>query len=381
MRVCLISLKKPYLLNPMACPPLGLMTVSSYFKSKGYEVELVDLNKREEIPEADLYGISITTPDFYEAIKVKNEIKSKYPNSKVIVGGPHATICPEECKKHFDEVWIGEIDPNIDKYHPDRDIVNLWDYEFYVDGRATTMLTAHGCLWAEKTGGCVFCSRYQKLKYHSLDFVREEIEDIKKHGFSSIMIYDDEFFTFPERDEKIVEMLGNNNIKWRCFGHSLYIIRNKDLVKKAADNGLREVLLGIESGSRKILKVIRKGTTPELNEKAIKLLYDLGIRVKAACIVGLPSESKETLRESWEWYSKVRNYITDWDFTVCTPYPGSDIYNHPEKYDFFFDRSSIYTAYKGYGTKDWIPPKIWTSKLTFEEMMKARDEFEREFKC
>jgi len=402
MKVCLISPPKPYLLNPMACPPLGLMTVASVFKAMNYEVEFVDLNKHGKIPEAELYGISITTPDFYTAIEIKRGIEGK-----VIVGGPHATLCPEECWKHFDFVCCGdftavEILPevlkdcisaviygkmpeDIDKYQPDREILDLWDYEFYVDGmRATTMMTAHSCAWAAKTGGCAFCSRYphpyDSLRYHSVEWVEEEIAEIAEHGFKASNCYDDEFFTNAIRDGQIIELFPEYGIEaWRCFGHSLFILRNKELVKKAAKMGLREVLLGIESGSAKILKLIGKGVTPDMHEKAIKFLHECGIKVKAACIVGLPGESIETLAESWKFYERIEPFIETWDFTVFTPYPGSKIYENPEKYDIRFNPKDVYTAYKGMHA-EWKPCRIETSKLSFEQILKARDLLERRFK-
>ncbi len=403
MKVVLISLSKPYLLNPASTPPLGLLYIANSIKDQ-YEVEIVDLALENKIPDAEIYGISITTPDFYESIEILKNIKERNPEAKVIAGGPHATVSPHEClSAGFDAVSIGDGELTIkklingeriaicwadekimDTFYPDRKIIDLWKYKFYVDNiRATTLMTARGCKWAELTGGCAFCSRCDngKIRYHSVKHVENEIAEIAELGFKAIQMYDDEFFTNPKRDEKIIELFPEYDIEvWRCFGKSDFILRCKDLVKKAVKCGLKEMLLGIESGSQKILKIIRKGTTPNLNEKVIRFLHDLGVKVKSAMIVGLPGESLETLVETWKWCEKVEKYISALDWTIFTPYPGSAIYENPEKYDIKFDKKSIYTAYKGMHTKDWKPCKIETSSLTFEQILKARDLLEKRFK-
>jgi len=400
--ICLISPPKPYLLNPLACPPLGLMTVASVLQDRGWEVTLVDLNK-DKLPESYFYGISITTPDFFEAIRIKDQIKAKNPDAMVAVGGPHATLCSAECTKHFDVVCSGDFasvahfdylcktpvivagqssKEHFDRYHPDRDIIDCWDYDFRVNGiRATTMVTAHSCVWRK----CAFCCRYQmpydRVRLHSVRWVEEEIAEIADKGFRSIQIYDDECLTFRKRDEQIVRLFPEYGIEaWRCFLRADYCLRNKDLVRLAAKNGLKEVLIGIESGSERILRIIEKGTTPEMNLEAIKFLHSLKVSVKASMIISLPGESPETLRETWKWLKKAEPYIETFDFTIFIPMPGSKIYRSPDKYDIYFEKDVCYVPYKGYGTEAWKPPNIRTSKLTSEQILKARDMFERRFK-
>jgi len=404
--ICLIAPSRKYLFKPNACPPLGLLYIANELEKIGYEVVVWDLalKKLEDLPECDYYGISITTSDFFEAIEVLKFIKQSFPNAKVFAGGPHVNVAPFECLKvGFDGVGVGDgeltmpmllkgekfvaawaDEKTMDNFYPDRKIVNLWDYEFYVCGkRATTMLTARGCLWAQLTGGCAFCSRCDngRIRYHSVKHVEKEVEEISELGFKAIMIYDDEFLTNPKRDEEIIKLFLQYGIYvWRCFLHPVFAWRYKWLVEKAVRYGLGEVLLGIESGSSKILQIIRKGTTPNLNKKVIKFLHELGVKVKAAMIVGLPGESIETLVETWKWLEETEQYISEYDFTLFTPYPGSDIFKNPSKYDIEFDKSSIYTAYKGAGSIHWKPPKVKTSSLTTEQLLKARELLEKRFK-
>ncbi len=398
-KVCLIIPKRPYLLKQKALPFLGVLQVSSALKAAGHEVSVLDFADGKKYVPADWYGITCLTADFDESIKIKDFIKENNPNAKIILGGPHPTYHLEDCKDKFEYIACGDgeesvpkiIEDNekiafgclkdIDKFHPDREILNMWDYDFQIGGiRATSIVTAYSCAW----GKCAFCSRPPKEhnipRFHSAEWCKKEIKEIADLGFKAIQIYDDEFFTFRERDEQIINFMKEFGIEaWRCFARADFSLKVKDLIKKAVDNNLKEVLIGIESGSKKILEVINKGTTPEMNYEVVKFFSDLGVKVKAAIVIGLPSESKETLKETWDWCEKAEDYVAFWDFTVFTPLPGSDIHKNPHNYDIEFRREDTRVAYKGMHA-DWEPCPIRTSKLTFDEILKYRDLLEKRFK-
>jgi len=402
--VCLIIPPRPYLLNQKALPNLGVLYVAEGFRRYGWDVTVLDFADGYRYVEADLYGITCTSADWHEAVKIKNWLKEQDKNTYVMIGGPHATLCPEMCvRAGFDLVVVGDgevvarqvrkalekdrkgvikgFNKNIDSFHPARDLIDLWEYDFRVAGiRATSMMTMRSCAWRR----CIFCSRcpepWDTPRYHSAKYVDDDLKDIVEYGFDAICLYDDEFFTNPKRDIEVIRTIGRYGLTWRCFGKSDFILKRKELVVEAAKNGLAEVLLGIESGSAKILRIIKKGTTPEMNLEAIKFLHDLGIRVKAAMIVGLPGESRETLMETWRWLEKAEPYIDTYDFTIFTPYPGSDVYEHPERYDIKFSKNEIFTAYKGMHSPSWKPCRIETSRLSFEEIMAWRDALEQRFK-
>ncbi|MBU1449325.1 B12-binding domain-containing radical SAM protein, partial [Patescibacteria group bacterium] len=388
---------RPYLLEQKSLPNLGVLYVSSALKSQGHEVKVLDFADGWKFVDADRYGISVTTPDFPRAVEIARWIKSRKPEARIIAGGPHASLCPEDFTRElFDTICVGdgeacvrELDydngvirrwlQDIDEFHPNRDAIDLWNYNFKVDGkRASTMLTSRGCA---KKPSCVFCSRWDDhVRYHSVDYVKQEVEDIVDRDFGAIALYDDEFFTFPKRDKQIIELLGEHQVAWRCFGHSKYVLKNRELVEQASRSGLREVLLGIESGSDGILSAINKGATVEMNEEAIKILHSFKISVKAALIVGLPGESEKTLKETEEFCERVSPFVDMWDFCPFAVYPGSEVYKHPERFDIKFDKRDIYRAYKGMNAEGWEPPHISTSNLSFERIIEQRDKLERRFK-
>jgi len=398
LKAVLIIPPRPYLFEQKALPSLGMLTVSAVFKELGYEVEVLDFADGFQFAEADVYGLTLTTPDFPISVEILSWLKKRGVRRKVIVGGPHPTMMPRECLKvGFDAVSVGDCEVTIPRIlkgvavatgwlenidiapHPDRTSLDLRKYNFKIDGQsATSMMTTYSCVW----GRCAFCSRppYNKARFHSPWWVREDLEQIANLGFEAVMIYDDEFFTYPNRDIKIIETLGQMGFTWRAFAHSHFLLRNKELAYEASKNGLHEVLIGIESGSDQTLKTINKGTTVAMNKEAIKLLHFLGVKVKAAMICMLPGESEETLKETWAFCEEVEPMISDWDFTMLVPYPGSQIYEHPEQFDIKFDKKQVYQAYKGAGAETWNPTPLSTSKLSFEEGLIWRDRLENRFK-
>ncbi|GAH81749.1 unnamed protein product, partial [marine sediment metagenome] len=147
--------------------------------------------------------------------------------------------------------------------------------------------------------------------------------------------------------------------------------------KVMAKSGCKEIGIGVETGSQKILDIVNKGTTVEQNTKTIELARQYGVRSKAFIIVGLPSESKETIAETEQFIEKTKP--DDIDATIYVPYPNTPIINNPEKYDIKFNESDLKKAwFKGVPGK--YSSMISTSNLSAEEIVEARDRIEKRFK-
>ena len=397
MDVTLINPDSPFLLDPKVMPNLGLLYISSYLKSRGVKVNFVDLaGEDKEIPVTGHYGITATTPQFPEAVKILKRIKSSNPDSKVLIGGPHATLMPEECvDAGFDWTIQGEGEwaihdilksptsyegypvlatslPDINGLpFPDRSLVK--DYTYTIDGKkATTMVTSRGnCPF-----NCAFCSKTwkTKMRFRSVENVVEEAKELKKFNYSGIQFYDDELFINRERDFEICSRLKDLELVWRCFTRSNLV--DEEMAAIASESGCKEMLIGIESGSDDILKNIDKGVTVEQDVEAVKILHRHNIRVKAAMIIGLPGESDETLKETWKFCESMKPYIADFDFTILIPYPGSPIFEHPEKYDIKFKVKDVTAPYKGGSWRSIVS----TSRLSEEQITKWREKFHLKFK-
>jgi radical SAM superfamily enzyme YgiQ (UPF0313 family) len=138
--------------------------------------------------------------------------------------------------------------------------------------------------------------------------------------------------------------------------------------------GVVEVLCGVESGSERILKVIKKGTTPDVNGRARELARKHGIRFKALTMVGLPTESREDALATKNWLLKYQP--DDFDCTVYQPMRGSPIGDNPDREGAGLTFTLSHEPYKT------IPGQYHTSTRTSHldaaEIVSLRDEIERD---
>ena len=236
-KIALVWPKTPFLIDPFVHPPLGLWYLWSTLEQYGHEVEFFDLNA-DPIPTGyDAYLVSGTTPQASELEKLP-----KLLDGRTIVGGPHATLFPEQMLEWgYDTVVVGEgeewinhvlADPYCRSIKPPRigtraSLMSIDDvpfpnrtlahrYKFKVGDRdATTAFTSRGCPYQ-----CGFCSHViwgRHLVQRSAGNVYEEACQIHELGFRAIMYFDDTFIINKERLFEICDLLAPLSMHWRCF--------------------------------------------------------------------------------------------------------------------------------------------------------------------
>lgn len=410
VRIVLIQPDSPWAIDPLAShPALGLLYISAYLKAHGFEdVEVIDLTGGVDLwhfpsmfLSADIIGITAVTPQFPLTVNLKKSLEKDVPDATFVIGGPHATVHPESClQAGFNYVVGGEGERalveiarlvergehahvagtilDIDKIpFPDRDAIDIYRYKYLKDGiRYTSMICSRGCLW----GRCAFCCQTwpKPARFRSPKNCIEEMKLIRdKYGFEGIYFYDDCFNLYRGWLRKICKLAEPLEMKWRC------LIRadiTRDQVREMKAAGCVEVFIGQESGSNTILKNITKGITAEQGLDAIDICTSEGLSVRVGLIIGLPGESYETVGETRWWLKEARkiNPELDFDYTICTVYPGSDIWDHPENYDITFERQDwskmIYK--RATGSYEGI---VSTSDLPSEEILWLHDEISKEF--
>lgn len=389
--ICLISLSSPFLIDDKVFPNLGVLYLGAHLKKRGYCVNVHD-GKMEDIPEGyDLYGISSTTPQFPQAVETLKYLKSF--GAKVIIGGPHASVDPESCvEAGFDHVVMesGEksleliaehgcrlIDtPYHESLHPARNLIDIKSYKYFVDGRAaTSVMTTRGCPYR-----CGFCCKInKKVRIFPAQFVIDELRMLKDvYGYRAFMFFDDIFVLDTKRLVTILDEITPWDVRWRGFVRADIAARNGvEMAKRMFDSGCREVGMGIESGSDKILKIINKDEDTETLKRGINTLHQAGIRVKGFLIVGLPSESPETIEETRKFLRS--SGLDDTDFSLFTPYKKSPIFERKNEFDIQWDKIELaHSWYKG--TPGSYESQVWNSMMSRKDLVDARNMLEAEFK-
>jgi radical SAM superfamily enzyme YgiQ (UPF0313 family) len=371
------------------CPPLGLIYLGSYLKEKGYSVLILDgaffnysIPKlcNEVVKYKPRYvGIGATTLEYYYAQKIINEIKKKMPTCITIGGGVHFSYAPADCLQEnpgLDYVIKGEgeiallnLIENIEslknsnnirgvysKYNdpfshsefsevadmdqlPDLDWNllhgNLEYYKIQLQsgyGRSMTLMTSRGC-----KGRCVFCSNQifnKTVRAHSSDYVIRQMRNlIDNFNIQHIQFEDDNFFLLEERNQNLFKKMKQENlsVRWSCVARVDAI--NTDILKNAKEAGCVSVLYGIETANNHLLKKIGKKISIEQVNTAINKSKQLGILTKGFFIIGLPNETKETLKDTYQFIKKCQ--LDDISMFYFTPFPGSAVYPHVQKFGKF----------------------------------------------
>jgi len=384
MKVLLVSpyRGKTYESVGIRVPPLGLLYVGGALRQAGHEVKLdlsedTDNQEKIDFSDAEIVGITSTTSQFKKAMKIAKQAKDY--GKKVMMGGPHPTSSPEETLKsgyvdfvvrsegeatavellqamqesngHFDPSkimgisWV-EKETGTVVHNPTRPFI--WDLDalpypardlggdvmYYrnkgIDGQVSpTMITTRGCPY-----GCRFCDVHvlagRRWRMRSPQLVADEIEHLlAEYGAQDIRIMDDIINYSNEKLHSLFDVIiaRNFNVSFWVMGRADMLIKDPSSAEKMACAGVRTMFLGIESPSKRILKVYRKGgnASADTSQQAVSLLRQHGIEAYGGFIVGEPTETEEEIKTTID-YAKFINPATA-QFSILTPYPGTEVWS------------------------------------------------------
>ncbi len=344
-------------------PPLGILYLASVLETNGISVKIVDsiasdysLEQTVEIIKKinpKILGITATTPQIRGAVQIAEEIKKKFKNIVVAIGGAHISADKDFIKrfKCFDFSVSGEGElvflegvkkilkgvkirgnfqgqriENLDKIpFPARHLVNK--NEYFIEPYGSSIATIHttrGCPF-----NCVFCSKpvtCRTTRFRSPKNVVDEIEScVKKDKVKMILFTDDTFTLNPKRTEEICRGILRRKIKldWYCETRANLV--DKKLLELMYKSGCREISFGVEVGNERLrLEVVRKGVTDNELIKAFDLCRKIGIKTPAFCMLGFPGETKENIYETYKLCLRLKPTIMG--FHLITPMPGADIF-------------------------------------------------------
>lgn len=358
-------------------PPLGLMSLAGYLLEKSsHQVEILDcqverLNYQEleEILKQknfDAVGITAMTFTIIDVITTARIIKKVKPLAKIILGGPHVNVYPNETMKiaAFDFLILGEGEETIklllDNLNNQARLVNikglvfrqgdkiintgcnkflenlddlpfpartLVPYKKYFSILAknkvvTTMFTSRGCPY-----NCLFCDRPhlgKVFRARSANNVVKEFKKCQELGIGEIFIYDDTFTIDRQRVVDICKKLIDLKLKIDWDIRARVNTVDEELIKLMKQAGCQRIHYGVEAGTDKILKVLRKGITREMVEKAFKWTKKAKIQTVAYFMIGSPQENEEDIMESIKFAKKINpDFI---HVSITTPFPATDLY-------------------------------------------------------
>lgn len=386
-KLVLIIPPSPWLISDTDIPMMGILYISSYTKNLGYEVEVCDLSglpkEKWKIPKGTIYGVTGTSPQFIHIKEIIEVIKTRQPEAIVVVGGTHASICPEHIMSNTraDICVIGEgemvmaeiMEGRKDKFikakrinnldilpFPDRDAI---DYDKYLkvdtfkyllgDSREVAIISSRGCPFT-----CSFCASpllwKRIVRGHSIGYLKKELKFIKKKYNANLITFSDDTFTLNiNRVNGIAKELSRLNLHWHCLAR---VDCPTKLYKTMEDNGCVQVTFGFESGSNRLLKFINKKATIENAYNAIKYAHKAGLKIRGQLIVGLPGETAESVEETANFINNA-DEVDKFGLHIFQPIPGCDIALNPEKYNYEIKNKQDFSDYHTIGKPGELPTK------------------------
>lgn len=187
----------------------------------------------------------------------------------------------------------------------------------------TTMFTSRGC-----PGQCTFCSSPtfygRKIRFRSAESVLGEIGLVMDMGYREVFFRDEIFSVSRQRVFDICEGILRNGyaFSWICSARIGTLDREMMQIMKRA--GCHMIRLGVESGVQRLLDNVKKGIKIEQTVETFRLAREAGLDTHAHMMIGLPGETKETLKETARFIIKIDPTIAT--FGIMTPYAGTPLF-------------------------------------------------------
>ncbi len=372
MKVLLIR-PKPHkdtigLQNVMICEPLELEYISSNIEPLGHETRIIDMIiERKSIThflkeyKPDVVGITGYIAHVNIIKEYAKEVKEYDKNIKVLVGGVHAEVNPEDFEsKHIDYIirangiktFINILDSLENKtktklecvytkkgkkatkettfnyIFPDRSKVDKYRHKYYYmfHRNCSLMKTSFGCPYQCKF---CFCRKITDGKYftRTLDNIIEELKTIKE---KEIYIVDDDFLVDRNRILEFCKLLKKNKIEKRylIYARADFIASNEDVIKEFKKVGLRAVIVGLESCDSNELVDYNKKTNVKINEEAVSILKKYDVECYGTFILGLDWK-KEDFNALAKWIKKLGLVFVN--LQPLTPLRGTELYEMYKK--------------------------------------------------
>jgi radical SAM superfamily enzyme YgiQ (UPF0313 family) len=384
MKICLINPGRYY--QPQ--PPLGLAYLAAHTKKyskSNHTIKIIDENvgenfKREFLKfQPDIVGITATTQQIGDAIRVANFIKTQ-SDVPVVVGGAGITSIPSITMKEtsFDIGVIGEGEEtfleiieneardlknikgiifrdgkeiimtkprplinNLDNIpFPARELLKMEEYYLrsndVVRGftrKSTQIMSSRGCPY-----NCIYCGSKliwgRTFRPHSPEYVIRELKHlVETYNIEAFFFQDDTLCIDKERVKRICKLMIeeglNEKLVWSTqLRANLISEKDKELLQLMKNAGCIQVEYGFESCSERILKLLKNNSvTVEQNQKALEVSKQIGLRVLGDFMIGAPTETLEDIDKTRQFLLKNKQLLDVICVSITSPFPGTELWN------------------------------------------------------
>ncbi len=367
--------------------PLSVATLAALVPSD-VEVRFYD-DRLEAIPfdeATDLVCISVETYTAKRAYQISSSFRAH--GVPVVMGGYHATLCPEEVAGYCESLVTGEAESVflelLDDYRfgrpkakyvgsPKHDLAILPKREIYGQKKYLPLDLvefARGCRF--RCDFCAVMSFHNSTHHHRpIDVVVKEIESLKRNRL--IFFIDDNMTCNIEAAKEFMRAIEPLKIKW-VSQTAIHVAHDEEALQLMKRSGCQGVLVGLESLNPETLKTMRKGFNLMQGGAATALanLRNHGLRIYGTFVFGYDTDTETTISETVDFAREQGLFIGA--FNHITPFPGTPLYKRMQQENrLVYDAWWLDDRYR-YNEIPFLPSKMSREELA-DRCVQARTDF------
>lgn len=331
--------KKNRYIRTWQMEPLSIAVLSG-LTPKYIERNFFD-DRLEEIDynvQTNLVAMSVETYTAKRAYEIAAVFRAR--GKKIIMGGFHATLCPEEVQNYADAIVVGEVEnlwtkilhdaknnnlhkvyqsaqrPSLDNICPDRSIYKNKKYL-----KLGLIETGRGCRF-----NCDFCSVTNFFNHHHRQRpIDDIIKEIKSLHYKYYFFVDDNVCMDFEQAKKLFNELKQLKIKWISQAN-INIANDQNLLKLMKESGCIGILIGFESLDKDTLTAMNKPINIQTKgyDEAVEKIHKYGLRIYGTFVFGYGQINENIFREAFNFSMKHKFFLAAFNHLV--PFPGTPLY-------------------------------------------------------
>ena len=291
----------------------------------------------------DLVAMNVEAYTSKRAYQIASEYRKR--SVPVVMGGVHATLCPEDVAQYAEAVVMGEAEEIWETVLADAERGALKTF-YHAEGRPAHLHshpdrstfvdknylpiglveTGRGCHFR-----CDFCSVQSAYQHtYACHSTEDVIEEIKKQRRPLYFFVDDNISANMERAKSLLLALIPLKIRWvsQC---SINAASDEEFVQLLAESGCYGILIGFESLNPNNLKMMNKGSNlmKGAYETGLANLRKYKIRIYATFIFGYDEDDETSFETTFKFAMEQKFYLAA--FNHLMPFPGTPLYKRMEQ--------------------------------------------------